>query len=154
MLLAEPDTTGVTLAKCVYLDIEATGLESEDEVVAIGIVDAAGAVRLDTLVRPQHVTTWRRTQRIHGISPADVATAPTWPELAPAIRAAVRGCHVVAYGADFDGRFVGDLLEPGAEIHCCRQAWARHVGKVVTLCRPAPPLSLAQTGGGRRAGGV
>ena len=129
MQIAKPGFAAVDLATCVYLDIEATGLEPEDEVVAIGIVDAAGAVRLDTLVRPQRKKTWPRTQRIHGISPAAVATAPAWPELAPAIRAAVRGCHVVAYGADFDGRFVGDLLEPGAEIHCCRQAWARHVGQ-------------------------
>ena len=73
MQIAKPGFAAVDLATCVYLDIEATGLEPKDEVVAIGIVDAAGAVRLDTLVRPRRKKTWPRTQRIHGISPADVA---------------------------------------------------------------------------------
>ena len=42
---ARSGAPGMNLAKCVYLDIEATGLETEDEVVAISIVDAAGAVQ-------------------------------------------------------------------------------------------------------------
>ena len=95
--------------------------------MAIGIVDSAGNVLLDSLVRPRRKTTWRYTQRIHGISPAHVATAPTWPELAPAIRAAVCDRWVVAYGADFHARSVRKLLARGERIHCCGQAWAQYV---------------------------
>ena len=63
--------------------------------MALGIVDAEGAVLLDTLVRPQRLRAWPRAEYIHGISPADVARAPTWPDLAPAIQAAVQDRHVV-----------------------------------------------------------
>ena len=119
----------MNLAKCVYLDIEATGLETEDEVVAMGIVEAAGAVLLDTLVRPQRLATWAAAQRIHGISPAAVAQAPSLSELAPAIQAAVQDRHVVIYNAAFDCRFVGDLLAGAVEIHCCMVAWAQEIGE-------------------------
>ena len=104
MQLAEPDTAPVDLATCVYLDLETTGLEPEDEVVAIGILDAQGAPLLDSLVRPQGPTAWPEAQRSHGISPDDVATAPTWAELATRIHTAVADRQVVIYNADFDGR--------------------------------------------------
>ena len=129
MQIAKPDTAAVDLATCVYLDLETTGLEPEAEVVAIGIVDAEGAVLLDTLVRPQRLRAWPRAEYIHGISPADVARAPTWPELAPAIQAAVQDRHVVIYNAAFDCRFLGPLLDPSAEIHCCMVAWAEEIGE-------------------------
>ena len=57
MQIAKPGFTAVDLATCVYLDIEATGLEPEDEVVAMGIVDAAPA-------KPELApATWSRTAR-------------------------------------------------------------------------------------------
>ena len=129
MQIAKPDTAAVNLATCVYLDLETTGLGSDDEVVALGIVDAEGAVLLDTLVRPQRLRAWPRAEYIHGISPADVARAPTWPDLAPAIQAAVQDRHVVIYNAAFDCRFLGPLLDPSAEIHCCMVAWAEEIGE-------------------------
>ena len=85
--------------------------------MAIGIVDSAGNVLLDSLVRPRRKTTWRYTQRIHG---ADVA---------PAIRAAVHGRAMVAYGARFEARFVCRVLARYRRIHCCRQAWTDYVGQ-------------------------
>ena len=130
MQIAKPDTAAVNLATCVYLDLETTGLEPEDEVVAIGIVDAEGAVLLDTLVRPQHLTAWPQAQQIHGISPDAVATASRWAELAPRIQAAVTDRQVVIYNADFDCRFLGDLLTGATGIHCCMEAWAHHVGEL------------------------
>lgn len=125
--VAKPKFRRLLLFFRVYLHIEATGLGPEDEAVAIGIVDAAGNVLLDSLVRPQRKTTWPRAQRIHGISPAHVATAPTWPQLAPAIRAAVHDYPVVAYGADFHNRFVGRLLDAGERTECCGRAWMHYV---------------------------
>ena len=128
MLLAEPDTA-VDVATCVYLDLETTGLTPADEVVAIGILDAQGAPLLDTLVRPQGLTAWPEAQRLHGISPDDVATAPTWAELVPEIEAAVQDRHVVIYNAAFDCRFLGPLLAGCAQTRCCMEAWAHYVGE-------------------------
>ena len=129
MQIAKPGFAAVDLETCVYLDLETTGLEPEAEVVALGIVDAEGAVLLDTLVRPQRLRAWPQAEYIHGISPADVARAPTWPDLAPAIQAAVQDRHVVIYNAAFDCRFLGPLLDPSAEIHCCMVAWAEEIGE-------------------------
>ena len=102
-------------------------MSPEAEVVAIGIVDAAGAVLLDSLVRPQGLTAWPEAHRIHGISPDDVASAPTWPKLAPEIQAAVQDRHVVIYNAAFDCRFLGPLLAGCAQTRCCMEAWAHYV---------------------------
>ena len=118
-----------TLAHCVYLDVETTGLQPDDEVVAIAIVDAAGGVLLDSLVRPQHHVEWGLAQEIHGISPAAVAGAPTLAELATPIQAAIYNRHVVIYNAAFDCEFLGDLLDSAAETSCCMLAWAQHNGE-------------------------
>ena len=112
---------------CVYLDTETTGLEAGyDEVVAIAIVDADGTPLVDSLVRPEHRTSWPDAEAVNGIGPADVAGAPTLAELAPAIEAAVGGRRVVMYNADFDLDFVGHLLAGKADWHCCMIAWAEH----------------------------
>ena len=124
-----PDSAPVELATCVYLDLETTGLEPEAEVVAIVLLDAQGAPLLDSLVRPQGPTAWPEAQRIHGISPDDVVTAPRWAELATRIHTAVADRQVVLYNADFDCRFLGDLLTGATRIHCCMLAWAHHVGE-------------------------
>lgn len=64
-----------------YLDTETIGLAAGfDEILQIGLVDEAGNVLLDTLVRPTRRTEWPEAEKIHGITPADVADAPTQAE--------------------------------------------------------------------------
>lgn len=98
--LAEP-------AVPVFLDTETTGLNQDgmDEVLEIAIIDANGRALLDTLVRPVHKTGWPQAQAIHGISPQDVANAPTWKELLPQIATLCAQRTVVSYNAPFDTSF-------------------------------------------------
>src|SRR5205814_1881064 len=66
----------------VFLDSETTGLDHQAEIIEIAIVDARGAVLLDTFVRPDSRIPPEVT-RIHGIVDAMVAGAPRWPALYP-----------------------------------------------------------------------
>lgn len=116
--------------KTVYIDTETTGLNPEsDEVVEIAIIDDAGAALLDTLVKPERITSWPDAQKIHGISPAMVAEAPTLAELLPAIRAATEGSRVVIYNAAFDEPFIPGLAEWAADIQCAMLAFAEFAGE-------------------------
>lgn len=113
----------------VYLDIETTGLYADiDEVLEVGILSDDGSVILDSLVRPQLIEEWPDAQRIHGISPADVAHAPTLAELSPRIISAVAGARVVIYNADFDARFLFSELAHAKSIACAMKAFAEVYG--------------------------
>ena len=109
----------------VYLDTETTGLSPPgDEILEIGILDDQGRALIDSLVRPVNHRTWPGAQAIHGISPADVANAPTLDELRPGIIETVKGREVVTYNALFDSRFLPVELEHAAEIKCCMLPFA------------------------------
>lgn len=92
-------------SKPVYLDTETTGLEKQDEIVEISILDFDSTVLFQSYVRPVSPLTPAAT-RIHGITNAMVANAPTWPALWPQIRSALFSRSVAAYNAPFDLRMM------------------------------------------------
>ena len=89
-----------------FFDTETTGLDGSAEICDIAIIDAAGQVLLNTLVKPTCPIP-PQASAVHGITDADVAEAPTitaiWPELA-ALLAGAR--PLVAYNASFDRRMI------------------------------------------------
>lgn len=89
----------------VILDTETTGLDADAEIVEIAIIDTAGNVLLDTLIRPTRPIPAEATE-IHGITDEMVASAPTWAEIYPQYQAIVAGKAIVAYNADFDAGMV------------------------------------------------
>ncbi len=91
--------------KPVYLDTETTGLEKQDEIVEISILDFDGTTLLESYVRPVNPLTPAAT-RIHGITNTMVAKAPTWPALWPRIRGFLFSRPVAAYNAPFDLRMM------------------------------------------------
>ena len=92
-------------SKPVYVDTETTGLEKQDEIVEISILDSDGTTLLQSFVRPLNPLTPAAT-KIHGISNAMVANAPTWPALWPQIRGVLFSNQVAAYNAPFDLRMM------------------------------------------------
>lgn len=130
-LLADP--TGV-----VVLDTETTGLSSIDEIVQIAMIDGAGEVLLDTLVKPT-ISIPLAAWNIHGISDADVAEAPTIAKVQPRIVETIGRRQLVIYNANFDLTLIRqsliacglpDLeLESLAGVHCAMQWYAQYVGE-------------------------
>jgi DNA polymerase-3 subunit epsilon len=89
----------------VYLDTETTGLEKTDEIVEISIIDDAGNVLLQSLVKPSQSIP-ASAIRIHGITNDMVQKAPAWPILWQQVRPLLLNKTIVAYNSDFDYRLI------------------------------------------------
>ena len=114
----------------VYLDTETTGLNPpKAEIVEITIIDDEGNSIIDTLVKPLNLTSWPQAQRIHHISPAMVADAPTLDDIAERIKEAVKGKTVVIYNAGYDTTFLPELLDSADSVECCMLRWSEHKGE-------------------------
>ncbi len=125
-------------ANALILDTETTGLGDDAEVVELALVDCAGAVLLDTLVRPSGPVP-AEAAAIHGITDAMLAEAPTWSEVHDRFCDLVEGRQVVIYSREFDTRVITQTarryglpapqgFDPG-RIHCAMQAYAEFRGE-------------------------
>ena len=129
-------------ANALILDTETTGLGDDAEVVELAVIDCAGAVLLDTLVRPSGPVP-AEAGAIHGITDAMLADAPTWSEIHARFCGLVEGRQVVIYSREFDVRVINQtarryglqapqgfdlVLDPGS-IHCAMQAYAEFRGE-------------------------
>lgn len=154
----------------VVLDTETTGLRPADELVEISIITHTGDVVLDTLVRTAKRTAWPEAQRVHGISPAMVATAPPLRDVQQAIFDALNGRDVMTYNAHYDFRIVQqsyfahslplpqlgrwhDVMAPYAEYH---GEWNAYYGnfrwqKLTDACRQMAVPDSAVTAPAHRA---
>jgi len=92
-------------ANALILDTETTGLDADAEVVELAVIDCAGTVLLDTLVRPSGPVP-AEAAAIHGITDAMLADAPTWPEIHDRFCLLIAARQVIAYNADFDVRLI------------------------------------------------
>jgi DNA polymerase-3 subunit epsilon len=89
----------------VFVDTETTGLNKDDEIIENCIVDAYGAILLDSLVKPTKPIPPEATM-INGITNKDVMRAPKWPTLYDKVRIILEGRLVIAYNSAFDRRMV------------------------------------------------
>ncbi len=98
-------------AACI-LDTETTSLDGS--IIEIAVIDAAtGEVLLDTLVDPGAVPIHPDAHAVHGLTDADLAGAPTWPQVHARLAALTATRKVLAYNAAFDRDRV---------LHDCRRA--------------------------------
>ncbi len=117
----------------IFLDTETTGLGSAAEIIDLAVVDLRGEVLIDTLIAPSG-TIPPETTRVHGIVDADVAGAPTWAAVYPALAELLSRRPVIVYNAAFDRRMVANccaaigLEPPPAEWHCAMQHYAVWAG--------------------------
>jgi DNA polymerase-3 subunit epsilon len=87
-------------AEWVVLDTETTSLEGE--VIEIVILDPAGHILLESMVRPLGVVS-AEARAIHGITDADLVGAPSFAELWPRIYSVLTQVrYVISYNASFD----------------------------------------------------
>lgn len=86
-----------------FFDLEMTGVYEHDEVLSVSVADGTGETVFHTLVKPERKKRWNRTEKIHGITPADVAGAPGFSSLFPALRDLfIPARRLIAFGTNTD----------------------------------------------------
>ncbi|MCC6551985.1 MAG: 3'-5' exonuclease [Polyangiaceae bacterium] len=97
-----------------FIDVETTGRDpSSDRIIELGVVLGKGGLidqRYNWLIYPGRPIP-AESSAIHGITDADVAGKPTFPELAGEILACLKGAIPAAYNASFDRSFLLAELE-------------------------------------------
>lgn len=112
-----------------YLDTETTGLGPDAEVVELALLDGKGRPLINTLVRPERATRWPDAQRIHGITPAMVAGAPTLAQLELSLLRALVGNHLVVYNLGYDLPLMPKSVQRApVKFSCAMQDFAAHYG--------------------------
>ncbi|MBN1286258.1 MAG: 3'-5' exonuclease [Anaerolineae bacterium] len=116
------------------LDTETTDLGTRAEIVGLAVIDQAGDVIHDLLVKPTGAIPPDATA-IHGITSGQVADSPTFPLLYKPLVDTLTGRDVVIYNAAFDVRVLAancqrhNLPPIEANWHCAMEAYARFCGE-------------------------
>ncbi len=112
---------GMDPARVLFFDLELTGVYDHDEIISISIVDGNEKLVMDTLIRPVHTRRWKRTEKIHGITPEMVKDAPTLAELTPRIKEIFAAAdNLIAFGVSTDYahiKYIYDTEQECAALH-------------------------------------
>ena len=125
---------GMDPSRVLFFDLELTGVYSHDEIISISIVDGNETLIMDTLVKPVHTKRWKRTEKIHGITPAMVQDAPTLKELTPRIKEIFAAAeNIIAYGVSTDYSHIKNIYASEKEqlalhdkVRCCANEFVRY----------------------------
>ena len=110
-------------ANPLFLDTETTGLDDTDQICEIAILDLDGTTLFSSLICPS-CSMNPAAADVHGITPQELANAPTWPSVHDIVAATITGRLVIAHNADFDSRLLSQtcraygLDTPLAEWDC------------------------------------
>ena len=108
--------------RVLFFDLELTGVYDHDEILSVSIMDGNYRMLMDTLVRPVHNKKWKKTEKIHGITPEMVTDAPTLEELTPRIKELFAGCdNLIAYGISTDYSHIRKIYDTEAERQALRK---------------------------------
>jgi DNA polymerase III subunit epsilon len=89
-----------------FLDTETTGLNPDDEICEIAIVDIAGNVLINSLVKPAHIVIPPGATAVHSITNEMVASAPKFVDVWPELHSILKGRTVVIYNAEYDKKML------------------------------------------------
>ena len=95
----------------VVLDTETTGLDSNAEILQIGIVSLEGEELFNSLVKPAKARRWDEAMRVHGIAWSDVKDSPTIGQAAEQLKQIMNGRAVAIYNAEFDTRILWQSIK-------------------------------------------
>jgi DNA polymerase III subunit epsilon len=127
----------IVQSKPCFLDLETTGVDDLAEIVSIGVVDADGAIWLDTLIKPERSIPQGAT-RVHGISNSHVKDAPKFPFVYEHLCELIKHFgSVVIYNADFDMRILDqvcrqhglDVFSGRVHAHCAMRLYSMYRGE-------------------------
>jgi len=125
---------GMDRSKVLFFDLELTGFYDHDEILSVSIYNALGEKIMDTLVRPTHTKKWKRTEKIHGITPDMVANERTLDEITPEIKEIfAKADNIIAYGVSTDYSHIkyiynteAERLELKSKIRDCASEFVRY----------------------------
>lgn len=126
---------GMDRERVLFFDLELTGVYDHDEIISISICDGNGKVIIDTLVKPVRNKRWKRTEKIHGITPDMVADAPTLEELTPEIKRIFADAdNLIAFGVSTDYSHIKYIYDSEQErnalhdkVRCCANEFVRYI---------------------------
>lgn len=85
----------------VILDTETTGLTLRDQIIEISVIDLAGKILLNSLVKPTIIIPAEATS-IHGITNEMIHGAPSWTTIYQELLEVTVGKTILIYNAEFD----------------------------------------------------
>jgi DNA polymerase III epsilon subunit-like protein len=122
-------------SKAIIIDTETTGLDRDDEILQLAVIDLQGNVLLETLVRSAKPIA-PEASAVHGITAQCVASSPTFAELYEKIAGLISERDLVAYNADFDRRMMLQTCKNHglpefefAEWHCAMKKYGHFWGE-------------------------
>ena len=126
---------GMARERILFFDLELTGFYDRDEIISITIINGKGELIMNTLVKPSHTKKWKKTEKIHNITPEMVADAPLLSELTDRIKDIFAGADkLIAYGVSTDFSHIKYIYETEAErealhakVHCCANEFVRYI---------------------------
>ncbi len=121
--------------RVLFFDLELTGFYDRDEIISVSVVNGREELVMNTFVKPTHTKKWKRTEKIHGITPEMVKDSPTLDELIPEIKRMFDEADaIIAYGVSTDFSHIKRIYETEAEqealhkkICCCANEFVRYI---------------------------
>lgn len=120
----------------VFLDTETTGLNDNDQVIEIGVIDSFGNKQFESRIKPT-VGIEQRAFEVHGISDQDLLTAPTWLEIASELESVLSNRICIIFNSKFDSRLLNQTAKAfedrfewwkTVELHCAMKLAAQCFG--------------------------
>lgn len=96
-----------------FLEIDTTGLQSEDEMIRFTLVGASGEVFDDWLIQPIERKLQSEASAANGIAPEQLEKGLPLREVWPHLQAALAGSYVLSFNQEWDRR----VLQQTAERH-------------------------------------
>lgn len=147
-----------SLQKICFVVVETTGIEDDDEILRISVIDYDENILFDSFVRPsknkldyEHLkqdllheleenkcdysydtldSYWVGTA-YNGITPPMVISAPNFSEIESKLKALFSDMDVVAFKMEFVEKFLGDILSNANSLYCCQSNLSDLVGDLV-----------------------
>lgn len=140
------------LEKPLYLDTETTGLEKNDEIVEISVIDDDGNCVFESLVRPSQPIPAAAT-RLHGITNEMAQAGRPWPTIWPVLRSVLVGRLIITYNAAFDLRMMQQShmryrlpWRENLNVHCAMELYSKYRGEWDPVRRSYRLFKLEEAG--------
>lgn len=121
--------------RVLFFDLELTGFYDRDEIISVSVVNGRDELVMNTFVKPVHTKKWKKTEKIHGITPEMVQDSPTLEDLIPEIKRMFDNADVIiAYGVSTDFSHIKRIYETEEEqealhkkICCCANEFVHYI---------------------------